>query len=452
MNRRQAGWGLLSGLLLAGLVAFWLTRGPERHAEAVSQAPADRASRPTQPVAVPPVRNEASPRPRATPVQPARLVPATRTEEAAARLGAFEGRVISATTGEGVEGAELTFASEAGASSARTDAQGRFRFEPHEPGTWQLAMVTARGYLPFGPEWGQSPIRLTASPGQRVSEILLALTPQVELLGKVEEPDGQPVSGARVRVLTGRTGESVLFPTREHYTSDERGEFRFHAPEGATVEARHAGHAPARAEVTPSVALSRRLVLRLGRRDTSAPIANQHLAGRVVDGSALPVAGALVSVRSASSAWPRVYGDSHGYEAVTDAEGRFSVEGLEPGAYDVTARRLGLAPDVLREVAAGREDLVLTLSEGARLTGTVREAATGAPLPSFTLAVDTKRGPLQREAFAQLSFIDARGRYELAGGPPGEYVVHVAAHGYAPSEATVHVREGDSGPVTADFA
>ncbi|HYO68557.1 MAG TPA: carboxypeptidase regulatory-like domain-containing protein, partial [Archangium sp.] len=176
---------------------------------------------------------------------PTRLVPATYAESTTEPHGAFAGRVISAITGEGVGGAELTFAGPGGALSARTDAGGRFRFVPYTAGTWQLAVVTATGYLPFGPEWGQSPIRFTAVPGQRISDIVLALTPEVELLGRVEGADGQPVAGARVRVLTGRGGESVLFPTSDRYTSDARGEFRFHGPEGAIVEARHPAHASA---------------------------------------------------------------------------------------------------------------------------------------------------------------------------------------------------------------
>ncbi|AKJ07253.1 Hypothetical protein AA314_08879 [Archangium gephyra] len=381
-------------------------------------------------------------------------MPATYAERSTEANGAFEGRVISATTGEGVEGAELTFAGSGGATSARTDAGGRFRFVPYTAGTWQLAVVTARGYLPFGPEWGQSPIRFTAVPGQRISDIVLALTPEVELLGRVEGADGQPVAGARVRVLTGRGGESVLFPTSDRYTSDARGEFRFHGPEGAIVEARHPAHASARAEVTSATLLARRLVLKLGGHEgtEATPPGDASLAGRVVDGSGRAVAGALVSVTSAASAWPRLYGDALGYEQVTDEEGRFTVEGLEPGSYDVTARLMGLSPGELRDVAPGRKDLVLTLGQGARLVGTVRDAATGKPMSSFTLAVLTKRGPLQRVPFAQLSFIDARGHYELAGVPAGSYVVQVAAYGYAPSETHVEVPRNTLGTVTADVS
>ncbi|HEX8438739.1 carboxypeptidase regulatory-like domain-containing protein [Archangium sp.] len=452
MDRKRTVGLLVVVLVLVGCVLLVLRGGARERETAVSQGGGKAAPGPTAPARKDPETSPGREPTHATATPPSRLVPATGAEDSAEPQGAFEGRIISATTGEGVEGAELTFASAEGAVSAHSERGGQFRFVPHTPGPWQLAVVTARGYLPFGPDWGQSPIRLRAVPGQRISEIVLALTPEVELRGRVEGPDGQPVAGAQVRVLTGRGGESVLFPTSDRYESDARGEFRFHAPEGATVEARHPAHASARAEVTPPVAMARRLVLRLGKREGTAVTSGQGVAGRVVDGNGAAVPGALVAVETAASAWPRTYGDPLGYETVTDAEGRFAVEGLESGAYDVTARLMGLAPGELRDVASGRKDLVLKLSQGVRLAGTVRDAATGKPVPSFTLGVDTKRGPLQRVPFVQLSFIDAQGHYELAGVPAGSYVVQVAAHGYAPSETDVGVTEGAAGVVTTDVS
>jgi hypothetical protein len=388
------------------------------------------------------------------------MVPAAAsTEDKRATYGAFEGRVVSATDGAGIGGAELTFASEkGGASSVRSGADGRFRFLPGAAGTYQLAVVTAKGYLPFGPEWGQSSIRLTASEGQRISDITLALTPEVELVGKVLSPDGQPVPGASIRLLTGRTGESVLFPTDETFTSDTAGEFRFRAPEGAQVEARHPAYASARGEVTPSVALARRMELTLGKRpgDTgdggTRPPGNEGLAGVVVDPAGGPVPGALVSVRTAARAYPTVFGDFMGYEALTDEQGRFTVEDVEPGTYDLTARQMGLAPARLMDVPAGRRDLTLKLLQGTKLVGSVRDAASGAPVVSFAVAVMLKVGPLQRESFTQLSFIDPGGRYEVAGLPPGSYVVQVVAPGYAATESPVEVTEETRAPVRADFA
>lgn len=460
MNKRVL-WTVLSVLLLGGLLAILFARGGRGTGGAPagpSQVPVAPVPAPSTPAAQAPPASPPRPPSPSSHSAPLRLVPAaTTTEDKRAAQGAFEGRVVSATNGAGVDGAELTFSSDmGGASSVRSGVDGRFRFLPGVAGTYQLAVVTAKGYLPFGPEWGQSPIRLTASEGQRISDIVLALTPEVELVGKVLSPEGQPVPGAQIRLLTGRTGESVLFPMDEGFTSDAAGEFRFHAPEGAQLEARHPAYTSARGEVTPSVALSRRMELTLGNRGLATADAGTHptegLAGRVVDSRSVPVPGALVSVRTAARAYPTVFGDFMGYEALTDAEGRFTVEGLEPGTYDITARQMGLAPARLTDVAAGRRDLSLTLSQGTKLVGTVRDAASGAPVVSFSVGVMLKVGPLQRESFTQLSFIDPGGRYELAGLPVGSYVVQVAAPGYAPSESPVEVPGGAAAPVRADFA
>ena len=460
MNKR-ARWTVLTVLLLGALLAVLLIRGGATGTPAATQPPAAQLTTPPVPKAPATVPTPATRAPIFTSHSaPLRMVPAAAsTEDKRASHGAFEGRVVSATDGAGVGGAELTFSPEQGIpSTVRAGADGRFRFLPAAAGNYQLAVVTAKGYLPFGPDWGQSPISLTASEGRRISDIILALTPEVELVGKVLSPEGQPVPGASLRLLTGRTGESVLFPTDEAFTSDAAGEFRFRAPEGAQVEARHPEYTSARGEVTASVALSRRMELTLGTRPlatgdggTRSP-GTEWITGRVVGSSSAPVPGALVSVRTAARAYPSVFGDPMGYEALTDEDGMFRVQGLEPGTYDITARQMGLAPARLTEVPAGSKDVLLTLLPGTKLVGSVRDAATGAPVVSFTVAVMLQVGPLQRESFTQLSFINSAGRYEVAGLPPGSYMVQVAAPGYAPTESPVNVPQESSAPVRADFA
>ncbi|HET9452091.1 MAG TPA: carboxypeptidase regulatory-like domain-containing protein [Aggregicoccus sp.] len=401
----------------------------------------------------------AAPAPSLRPAAPARqalalrLLPATLAQEPAAASGAFEGRVVSAETGAGVAGAELTFASDAGASSVRSGPDGHFRYVPPQPGDYQLATVTAQGFVPFAPEWGQSPVRLTAVAGQRVDDILLALTPQLSLLGRVLSPEGAPVAGAQVRLLTDRAGESVLHPVADRFVSDEQGEFRVLAAEGATLEARHPDYAAGRAVIGTVVKHARRVDVRLGARRTAADGGAEGLAlaGVVVDAGGQPVAGARVDARSSAQRFPQRYGDELGYQAAADEQGRFVLEGLPQGYYDVAAQLSGLTPARLKDVVTGRTDLRLVLTEGATLSGRVRDAVSGEPLPSFTVVVSQRVGALQREPVAELTVLDPGGRYRVAGLPAGRHEVEVVAAGHAPGEAQVEVPDAPRAAVVADF-
>src|SRR5262249_52991600 len=86
-----------------------------------------------------------------------------------------------------------------------------------------------------------------------------------------------------------------------------------------------------------------------------------------------------------------------------------------------------------REVRAPRRDLILQRRAGRRLSGIVREALTGKPLASFSIAAALEIGPLERGRLASRSIFDADGAYELAGLEPGAYSVRAFAFGYAPS-------------------
>lgn len=384
-----------------------------------------------------------------------RPMPAATVVTTDAPNGAFAGRVVSDRTGEGIPGAELTFAQEGGgATSVSTRADGAFEFIPTSPGRWQLASVLAEGHWPFGPEWGRSPIFLSARAGQRVEGLLFAVTPRIIIEGRVEDAKGQPIAGAQVRVIP-ESDASELFPAEPpQLTSDASGAFRLDAFEGMQVEAYHVGFHPTLATVSAEVMLAKRWVLRLeaGTEDRPAPERDRVLAGVVEDTGGHPLPDAHVRLSASNATWPRSIAAVR--TTRTDAAGRFRIEALDDGEWDVAAHHEGYEVDQLSEVRSGRTDLRLTLHpeqerDGVTLSGAVVDQS-GRPVPAYALAVHRREG-LRRVYVASVQSADPFGEYRVTGLLPGAYAVEVAAKGWAPAEALVEIRPDTQGVVRLDF-
>lgn len=437
-RRRRWPLGVAVALAVALLLAFLLRGGapPPAPAEVTASAPAATSSRPAQ-----------SPVPTRLPI--AVRAPPAAAASADALPASFEGRVVSRATGVGVAGAELTFSRGGAAASTRSGADGGFRFEPPAEGRWLLAAVTARGFLPFAPEWGYSPVELEARAGRHLSGVEVHLVPASEILGRVVDGEGRAVADAEVRLL-GIGGEASLVSIPDRFSSDAAGEFRFSAPQGAVVEARKEGFGSGRAELDLLATVGRRLTITLrGGRDP--PAEPGRISGRVVareSGAALP--GALVVAEP-----DRFFGFGSSAmtvaQATSAADGRFDLPGLDPGRYRVTGRAEGRAPGVARRIEPGATEVVLELGAGGRLRGCVRESATGAAVAPFTVLVFERRASLFRPLQRSRSFIDPSGCYSLDDLQPGPVAVVVSAPGFAPSpEVPADVPE--SGEAVADAA
>lgn len=124
--------------------------------------------------------------------------------------GVIDGRVINGSTGEGVAGADLTFTSDAGASTIRSRDDGSFELAPPAPGRFTLTAIAATGFLPYAPELQHSTVHVALARGQVVRGITLFLYPAIDYHGRVVDAHGAPVAGARVRLLGTPAGEQVL--------------------------------------------------------------------------------------------------------------------------------------------------------------------------------------------------------------------------------------------------
>lgn len=134
-------------------------------------------------------------------------------------------------------------------------------------------------------------------------------------------------------------------------------------------------------------------------------------------GGAVPVAGVRVTAR----------GPGREVEAVTDAEGRYALEGLEPGAYRVGAalpKHLSPAAEErdARVAARGCVELDFRTSVDGRVEGRVLDAE-GRPVPSIRIDLAPPGQEDEPRPKHLWAYTDEDGRYELRGVPPGRYVL-----------------------------
>lgn len=135
---------------------------------------------------------------------------------------------------------------------------------------------------------------------------------------------------------------------------------------------------------------------------------------RVADRSGKPIAGAVIT---AFPGGDRAALDSSA--ASSDGDGEAVLSGLPPGSYEVEVVAERYARATLPGVRAGGPSIDVRLDGAARLVGRVVDAASGAPVPRFTVA--------------HAAFRDRDGRFEFADLPEKPEPIEVLADGYAPT-------------------
>jgi hypothetical protein len=340
--------------------------------------------------------------------------------------GALGGRVLNWSTHRGVAGAELSFERDGAVETTTTTPEGTFYFVPSRRGRYLLASIVADGYLPYAPALGHSPVVLQTSRGRAVEDVTVFLFPALDYRGEVRTASGEPVAGADVRMYGATSGERALVGLQDHFVSDEHGQFVFHALDHALLEARHPDHGSGRARVDGPVQLTHELVITL--RDDGVP-ETAAIAGQVVDAEGEPVAEVRLvaehEVADRASLHPQP-------QAMSEADGSFTLSPLDPGTHRVTATRDGLASTTMSGIEAGTNGLLVTLETGHVIRGRVVDDA-GEPAPAATVRVVRRRG-VQEQVVAALSVLDPGGAFEVPVLEKGTYELGASAPGFAPSD------------------
>lgn len=153
--------------------------------------------------------------------------------------------------------------------------------------------------------------------------------------------------------------------------------------------------------------------------------------GRVSDSDGQPVAGAMVAARLDGSTDP-LSGQSG---AMTEPDGSFSIEGLQPGTYRVTASATGFAPAEAYPVSVSEDeaapDLDLRLERGRVLRGKVVDPRGSGVQGAMVFAgppgtVDPTVGP---------AMTDVNGSFVMTVGDEPSWDVTAIGTGFAPALA-----------------
>lgn len=280
-----------------------------------------------------------------------------------------------------------------------TDGVGRFQAEVRAGGVW--IRVQADGFVPE-----QEGTEVRAGVPHDVGEIRLARGAQ--LRGRVTDGAGRPLPQARVRARGPGRG------ARHDARSDVDGRFSIQVREGVY---RLSGEAPGYVAteldgvaVTEEAGAEVALVLQRGGT----------LRGTVWSPDGKPVPSAQVFAYRD--------GERLGADAA-DEQGRFAIDGIEPGPLELFARSedRALSCRVPIQISAQEQVQDVVLHEAAKIAGQLR-TPDGTPLAGVRVRAVEVRGDVRRR-----SQTDDDGRFAIENLYPGVYRLEVVRQGRRPT-------------------
>jgi uncharacterized GH25 family protein len=287
--------------------------------------------------------------------------------------------------------------------SAESKADGSFVLKGLSEGEYELNAV----HQDFGGGFGRGP-RVTARAGDPA--VTITLIRQAKVRGRVIHPNGTPFAEFEVNGQAVRDpGGAFELPMHEGMFGRPTFDLVFKAP-GMAPALRTVKVAQGQDQTIPDVVLG----------------AGRTIRGKVVSKTDnAPVEGALVvpgSDETGRMAALLSYGrqagtPGEGGQAGSGKDGTFSLSQVESGAVELIVAHPDFCPATVA-VPADRDDVVVTLDPGAKISGRVSDAQ-GRPAAGMVWA--SRGGPMDSR-HVQLS---AEGTYEIRGLVPGKYTVRV---------------------------
>jgi uncharacterized GH25 family protein len=327
---------------------------------------------------------------------------------------------------------------------ALTGPDGTFRLRNVAPGQNLEIKATKTGYAT-----AHQP-SVTLKPGDAMAGVSIVLKKGLAARGIVVDAQGQPVSGAELRVTLREAGaRGARVQLRLLGVDREKPDAVSAANGGFAI----AGLSPGPYQVTVSKdGFAHKSVpsleVKAEGENVWPPITltpGIALGGSVRDSAGQAIPGALILVIEPGAG-------TRPTNATSGPDGRFRLEGLtadRPLMLNVSAD--GYAP-IQKDVTPPASDVFITLKTSATIRGRVEDSETKTPVADFTVGTrGAGQGPGRFLAIqvgaggagGDKAFHAEDGSFELGNVPPGKWTVHASASGYRPADvAGIDVGEG----------